>query len=148
IAGATISSDFPTADQAQQKTPNLNDVDAFVVKLNAGGETNVYSTLLGGSATDQAYAIAVDAGGNAYVAGSTGSSNFPTVEPLQQYKGGLEIFVAKLGAEADLAITMSGSRNSVMVGNPLRYTITVATQGPSPATGVVLTDVLPGQVAL
>jgi len=48
------------------------------MKLNADGSALVYSTYLGGSKVDMASGIAVDTGGNAYVAGSTDSTDFPT----------------------------------------------------------------------
>ena len=51
--------------------------DAFITKLGPTG-TPVYSTYLGGDLMDEGLAITVDTTGNAYVAGSTGSSNFPT----------------------------------------------------------------------
>src|SRR5438445_292445 len=37
-----------------------------------------YSTYLGGSGGDQGFGVAVDAAGNAYVTGLTGSTDFPT----------------------------------------------------------------------
>jgi hypothetical protein len=49
---------------------------AFVVKLNATGSALIYSTFLNYGA--DVTAIAVDAAGNAYITGSTRSSNFPT----------------------------------------------------------------------
>jgi alpha-tubulin suppressor-like RCC1 family protein len=52
--------------------------DAFVFKLDVASGIPVYITYLGGSADDAAYAIAVDAAGNAYVTGVTDSTNFPT----------------------------------------------------------------------
>jgi hypothetical protein len=57
----------------------------------------VYSTYLGGSGDDFGYAIAVDAAGNAYVAGSTTSTDFPKKNPQQPNFGtGTSAFIAKL----------------------------------------------------
>ncbi|MBI4637936.1 MAG: SBBP repeat-containing protein [Candidatus Rokubacteria bacterium] len=56
-----------------------------------------YSTYLGGSAGDEGFGIAVDASGNAYVAGQTSSTNFPTASALQPVLGGFsDAFVTKL----------------------------------------------------
>jgi hypothetical protein len=53
-----------------------------------------YSTYLGGSNLDYAYAIAVDGAGNTYVTGGTGSSDFPTENPLQaSLRGSVDVFV-------------------------------------------------------
>jgi hypothetical protein len=60
IAGVTASIDFPTADPLDG---SLNDNDAFVVKLNADGSGLVYATYFGGSNSDSASGIAVDASG-------------------------------------------------------------------------------------
>ena len=54
-------------------------IDAFVVKLSHAGDALLYATFLGGaSGQDYGIAIAVDQEGNAYVAGSTNSVDFPT----------------------------------------------------------------------
>jgi uncharacterized repeat protein (TIGR01451 family) len=45
---------------------------------------------------------------------------------------------------ADVAVTQTDSPDPVIAGNTLTYTINVKNNGPSPATGVVLTDTLPG----
>jgi hypothetical protein len=62
---------------------------AFVTEFNAAGSALVYSTYLGGTGgtssanlTD-AYGIAADSSGSAYVTGFTGSTDFPTVNPIQ-----------------------------------------------------------------
>jgi Beta-propeller repeat len=52
--------------------------DAYALKLNAAGNSVLYSTYVGGSLIDAGYAIAVDTQGNAYITGQTQSSNFPT----------------------------------------------------------------------
>ena len=59
-----------------------------------------YAGHLGGSATDQAFSVAVDAEGNTYVAGSTESASFPVVNALQPaLKGATDAFVAKISAD-------------------------------------------------
>ncbi|HLY63276.1 MAG TPA: SBBP repeat-containing protein [Terriglobia bacterium] len=55
-----------------------------------------YSTFLGGSSTDEGYSIAVDASGNAYVAGVTNSVDFPTANGFQPPPPGQSAFVTKL----------------------------------------------------
>jgi hypothetical protein len=96
VTGRTTSSDFPIVQPFQAALGGGN--DAFVLKLKADGSALVYSTYLGGSGNDRARGIAVDASGQAYVAGLTASSDFPTVNPFQaSFAGGLEdAFVAKV----------------------------------------------------
>ncbi len=95
VTGTTPSPDFPTVNALQ---PTLHGYyDAFVAKLNAAGSALVYSTYLGGSDYDSGYGIAVDSAGNAYVSGTTSSSDFPTASPLQPALGGYQdAFAAKL----------------------------------------------------
>jgi uncharacterized repeat protein (TIGR01451 family) len=96
VTGLTVSGDFPTVNPLQLTS---HGVDAFVAKLNADGSALVYSTYLGGSGSDGGSGIAVDASGNAYVTGGTGSTDFPTVNPLQPTNhGGGDAFVLKLNA--------------------------------------------------
>ena len=79
VAGTTQSTDFPTTAGAFRRTGSAqNSADVFVSKLNATGTALVYSTYVGGSDQDFGHALAVDSAGNAYVAGTTKSSNFPT----------------------------------------------------------------------
>jgi len=77
ITGYTRSGDFPTTPDALDPDYNAFQ-DAFVVKLDAGGERLGYATFLGGRANDVGYGIAVNAVGEAYVVGSTRSAEFPT----------------------------------------------------------------------
>ncbi len=99
VAGYTYSSDFPTANPLQAQLGGVGVSNAFVAKLNPAGSALDYSTYLGGSGFDQGSAIAVDSSGSAYVAGFTGSSDFPTANPLQaSWSGGWDTFVARLNA--------------------------------------------------
>ncbi len=88
IVGTTQSTDFPTRTGSFDRTFNGGILDVFVTKLNPTGTALVYSTYLGGTPAgvpaggsdpfEFGRAIAVDAAGNAYVAGQTTSANFPT----------------------------------------------------------------------
>ncbi|MBI1729344.1 SBBP repeat-containing protein [Candidatus Acetothermia bacterium] len=97
VLGNTFSTNFPTKNPLQGSLAGGTSVDLFVAKLNATGTTLIYSTYLGGSNIDTGHALAVDGLGNAYVAGVTFSSNFPTKNPLQASRhGSSDLFVAKL----------------------------------------------------
>ena len=95
VCGYTWSTNFPTY-LAWQGTFGGGDTDAFVTKLVPGGSALAYSTYLGGGNTEEAYDIAVDASGAAYVCGYTQSTNFPTYLAWQgTYAGGMDAFVTK-----------------------------------------------------
>jgi len=109
VMGETWSSDFPTAN-AYQAT-NRGNCDVFVAKLNSAGNALVYSTYVGGSGNDNAPSresasyfigggMAVDASGNAFVAGNTMSTDFPLVQPRRAVFGGgtHDAYVFKLNA--------------------------------------------------
>ncbi|MBZ5507714.1 MAG: SBBP repeat-containing protein [Acidobacteriia bacterium] len=107
--------------------------EAFVAKLNAGGTKLVYSTLLGGSAEDHAFAIAVDTAGNAYVTGNTSSTDFPATPGAFQRECKLGVgvvgdpvcfnaFVSKLnssGSQLLYATFLGGSSDALQEGNAI-----------------------------
>jgi Calx-beta domain/Beta-propeller repeat len=75
----------------------------YLAKLNAAGNSLVYSTYMDGSGADFVNALSVDISGNLYVTGATSSHNFPIVGGLPPEQGGQlgdpcceHIFVAKL----------------------------------------------------
>jgi len=85
-------------------------IDAFVARVKADGSGLDYAGYLGGSGDDQGRGIAVDAGGNAYVAGLTTSTEatFPMVGALDpSFNGGADAFVAKINSTGS-AISYSG----------------------------------------
>jgi hypothetical protein len=78
--GYTYSLDFPTRAGYRNSNPAKDGAlssSVFVTKFSPDGGSLVYSTYLGGSGADNAYAIAVDSEGSAYVTGYTSSNNFP-----------------------------------------------------------------------
>ena len=83
LTGFTNAVDFPTINTSITGGTTLNQgvnaavhSDAFATEINTSTGL-VYSTYLGGSASDFGNAIAVDSAGNAYVAGNTFSTDFP-----------------------------------------------------------------------
>ena len=89
VTGVTEPSSpgFPTTDGAYRSIPcesgPLGGSDGFVAKVNAAGSALLYATYLCGSGHDSPNAIALDAAGNAYVAGSTDSRDFPVLNAHQ-----------------------------------------------------------------
>ncbi len=99
VAGSTSSTDFPVVNPIQ--AANAGWYDAFVSKIDTTTSSLLFSTYLGGTTSDGASAVAVDASGVATVAGYTSSADFPTVNPVQGTFGGLDdVFVAKMDASA------------------------------------------------
>ena len=102
MTGWTDSTDYDVTPGAFQTTKGDYDyVDVFVTKLNAAGTALVYSTYIGGSGQDYGFAIAVDGSGNAYVAGTTYSTNYSVTPGAFQttYGGGRgDVLVTKLNA--------------------------------------------------
>jgi hypothetical protein len=97
VTGWTDSLNFPLVGPLQGK--NAGSVDVFVLKLNGAGNTLLYATYIGGSGDDRGYGIAIDGAGEAYVTGTTTSSNFPTHTPIQAgLHGSRNAFALKLNA--------------------------------------------------
>ncbi len=118
VAGQTNESDFPVTPDAFQKTRS-GPSNGFVSKLNASGSGLIYSTYLGGSGSfnedtemyygDACTGIAIDAAGDAYVTGSTGSADFPVTAGAFQATNrsqdpGTNAFVTKLNPEGSALI--------------------------------------------
>jgi hypothetical protein len=132
VTGITTSTNFPTLAAFQ---PALDGgQDAFVTKLNPMGTGLLYSTYLGGSSDDFGQGIALDALGNAYVAGGTSSANFPVTSgaPQATFGGVRDAFVTKLnptGSGLAYSTYLGGSGDDVAFSitldalpNPNAYT--------------------------
>ncbi len=80
LAGSTRSGDFPVTEGAYQKALAKGGSDGWLAKLGSLGTTHLAATYFGGagaSPNEQAFDLALDAGGNVYLAGWSFSANFP-----------------------------------------------------------------------
>jgi hypothetical protein len=133
IAGGTSASDFPLANAAQITLNAINgNSNAFVTKLNPTATSLIYSTYFGGSAGDQATALAVDSTGSAWITGATQSTDFPLLHAAQStFSGGSAAFVTRLSSSGVLqfstflgssggaqgnGIAVDGSQNGYVIG--------------------------------
>ncbi len=110
VTGSTSSSNFPRVGTPPSVFAGIS--DCFVLKLNPSGAVYIYSTLLGGGNADYCSGIAVTAGGVAYVAGYTASSDLPSPGALQGVNaGGLDGLIARLSGTGalDFATYLGGS---------------------------------------
>jgi hypothetical protein len=113
VAGLTDSPDFPTTPAAFDTTLNGYH-DTFVARLDPDGSALAYATFLGGSGSDDGCGVAVDALGAVYVAGWTGSPDFPATPAAfdTTFNGRTDAFVARLdpaGSELAYATFLGGS---------------------------------------
>jgi hypothetical protein len=152
ITGSTTSTTFPTTPGVFQpqwgNAPFSSNGDSFVTKLNPTGSALVYSTFLSGHSLTSAFAIAVDAGGNAYVTGQA-SFDFPSTSGsiFLSTSGGNDAFAVKLNAsgtgllfsrllggtnlEDSFGIAVDASGNSYVTGctDSSNFPLTSAAQG-------------------
>jgi hypothetical protein len=108
VVGSTSNENFPITPGAFQTTCNACTFqdDAFALELAADGAALTYATFLGGNSYDEATAVAVDALGQAHVAGGTQSSDFPVTPGAaqQQFGGFRDGFVTVLAADGKSAV--------------------------------------------
>jgi len=133
--------------------------DAFVALLSTTIPSSTtqfppgdYISYLGGSGADVGSGIALDINGNAYVAGTTASGNFPVTANAFQLtlNGPQDAFVSEVGALSSVKSTItvtagsgSPSPNPVGAGTPVAFTFDLTNNGPDPATNVTFFGVIP-----
>lgn len=145
VSGETISTDLPVTpnpgvvqnqcgtDGTCNNTAGPQD-DAFVVSIKANLSGYNYVTYYGGSSFDDAFAITADASGNAFLTGTTQSTDFKMAgTPVQSALAGTQnSFVLELnsagtaatyssyfggnGTDTGLAIALDGSDNIYLTG--------------------------------
>ncbi|GEM_PF-5565261 len=120
VAGVTLSSNFPTTADAIRRTPAGME-DVFLARLDPSGAV-AYSTYFGGSTTDQAFGVAVDANGSAYVVGQTMSADFPVSSgaPQRSFGGLADGFVARVTMEGRLEYSTFAGGTGIEVCNAVR----------------------------
>jgi hypothetical protein len=105
IAGFTASENFPTTPGAYQRTFAGGNYDAFVTKLNPTGSNLIYSTYVGGAATEGGYAVGMDVNshGEVYIAGLTYSADYPTTADAYQpnFAGHHDAFLSIVSADGN-----------------------------------------------
>jgi len=144
VSGTTGAFDFPVVNQipgACQGTCSTSFETVYVTKINAAGTALVYSSLIGGSTLDEGFGIAVDGLGNAYLSGSTSSSDFPRVNPIPGAcvgtcgTGAGDAFVTKVSAAGDALVY-----SSLLGGSDNDSAFAVAVDGSGDAYVTGLTD--------
>lgn len=145
FCGETNSLNFPTANAVQSITRGNG--DGFATKLNIAGNVLLYSTYLGGSFSDAAYAIALDRFDNAYLTGRTDSANFLTKNALQSsLRGSRDAFVLRLDPDGVLvASTYLGGAPATLGGRDAEagYGIAVDSQQMVYVTGYTSSPTFP-----
>ncbi len=142
ITGWTLSTNFPTRDPIQATLSSGNDSngyqnsDVFVATLNSAGSGLVFSTYLGGKGDDYGFGIALGPSGNVYVAGYTGSKNFPTTTGAYQTSPG-NGFVAEITAPAAAidSLSVTGFPSTTTAGVAGSLTVTALNADGSTNTG-------------
>lgn len=113
VGAPTTSTDFPTTAGVVQTLYGGGGNDMFVAKLALDGTHLVASTFYGGNANDRPEGVAVDADGNVYLTGVTGSPNFfVTPDAFRSTVVGTEAVVLKLSSDLTqvlYASTLGGS---------------------------------------
>jgi hypothetical protein len=149
VAGLTASTNFPVSTDAFQ-LKLAGKENAFLTKLNPTGSTNLYSTYLGGKASDGAYGVAYGSTNQAYVVGYTSSSNFPVTKGAFQttYEAKVNTdFVTSFDFGAAITTTpttttLKSSANPQLQGSAVTFTADVTPlSGTGTPTGSVVFNI-------
>jgi hypothetical protein len=93
VTGVTDSADFPTSSDAMDKIWNNRDAFISVIHTGLSGSSSlIYSTYLGGTGSDYGLGIAIDGMPNAYIVGSTDSTDFPVTPNTFGPLGGMDAY--------------------------------------------------------
>jgi N-acetylneuraminic acid mutarotase len=160
VVGSTNQIDFPVSSSSLERTNRAADGTcmsaAFFSQINPGGTRLLYSTYLSGSGTSAEYqvgdsvnGIALDSVGNAYLAGSSVSIDFPTTQGAYQLSSG-GTFVAQLNASEITNLTVPTIKLSSAVDRqnptpPVTFTVQIQSASGKTPTGTVALSFSTGQ---
>ncbi len=117
VTGSTSSLDFPV--QWPIQAASAGSLDAFVVKMNSRLSSVTFGTYLGGSGSDQANGIAVDAETSIIVAGQTSSPNYPVTGIMQNFLPSvLTSFITKIRPNFTLGAAYSNASQIEFTADP------------------------------
>lgn len=145
VTGFTSSTNFPATNSLAYKLAGTTNIllnrlagsyNAFLTKIGPGGTNLLYSTYFGGTNVDEATGIAVDGSGAVYLAGFTGSTNFPTTNAVQPVLGGItnstpgyNAFAAKFAQPSATNLTLVYSTFLGGINNDLGYGVAADSAG-------------------
>lgn len=120
--------------------PNANQNGFFaVISQSSGAPVLQYITYLGGSGTDAAQGVAVVSPTQVYVAGTTTSSDFPSICSLQGFTGTQDAFLAQFNPSVAGAASLLGT---TLLGGTVTAEANAVSADTADSTAVVFGDTL------
>lgn len=114
VSGFTYSSDFPVAGMAYDSIHNGSG-DIFVARLDNSLSALSAATFIGGANFEECHAIALDSAQNVFIAGYSGSPEYPTTPGVynENHSANYDAIITKLdnGLSAILASTFIGGES-------------------------------------
>jgi len=129
VVGQTYSSNFPGSTGSRKGT-----TDIFITKINAQGNSIIFTTILGGNDDDDSFGVSLDSDGNIWLAGETQSEDFPLINPIHPAEfdtGYAKAYAARLSSTGIVQMsTMIG-----LEGNNTGRAVDIDPQGNAYITG-------------
>ncbi len=149
IAGTTSSFDLPLFGPYQ--FGNVGELDMFITKFNADGQSYIFSTYIGGGGSESVAGIVLDSERNIYLTGFTTSLNFPVVNGIKvSTLGDRDAYIIKLAPSGSSIVYSSyigGSRNEGGLGIALDSVNSVYITGYTTSTDLPTSNALQAEDA-
>jgi hypothetical protein len=109
VTGDTSSEDFPVTPGAYDTSYTGGDTDIFVTRLNATGSSLVWSTYIGGSLEEEAFAMVLDHQNRPVISGEVHSNNFPVTDNAydESYNGTKDAFLTRFDSSGSTLVWSS-----------------------------------------